>query len=109
MTQLEEEKKLVAEKLMGWDVIKAYPYGEYYMAGQKESISVREWSPQSERKWWDEIWEKMDLDIEGEYHTCLILGLEDLGHKPRGVGWKQYHTAKPSVCWQALIKTLEAK
>jgi len=87
---LEEEKKLVAEKDLVIEKLGILrPFNEYYG-----------WNPQSERKWWDEIWEKMDGSIMLDYIEIL---------RQNGGTIINLHTAKPEVCWKALIKTLEDK
>jgi hypothetical protein len=87
--KLEEEKKLVGEKL---------------------KLTVRwwiNWNPDRNRNLWPEIWEKMnqnqialyivnlwsllDVDDKWDYeHTDLLL----------------VHTTPPEICWKALVKTL---
>jgi len=104
---LNEEKKLVAEKLMGWKVNPEYPS----LYKEKDSISfpLEGWNPQSERKWWDEIWDKMDERKIFDAYLNLILGNED-GHMDYRTDWDAIaicHTAKPEVRWPALIKTLK--
>jgi len=69
------------------------------------------WNPQKNRdgrKWWDEIWEKMD----GETWTKYLKNLEDLliplDTIPirKKLIEKEFHAAKPDICWEALVKTL---
>jgi len=109
---LDGQKKLVAEKLMVWE-IKPHPNTSMnepcIWEGKTALMTVFGWNPQSERKWWDEIWEKMDRKTIIEYKSNLddLLVLENVSLS-NSIEWK-YHTAKPEVCWQALIKTLEAK
>ena len=83
--KLEDEKKLVAE-WMGWNL---------------KYIEDRfDWNPQSERKWWDELFDKIwEQSLDGKYISELV----KMGNFRK---WS-IHTAKPEVCWKALIKTLE--
>lgn len=96
---LEEEKKLVAEKL-----------NISFMITPIIRAPIEEWNPQSERKWWDEIWDKMDKKTMKKYLNTIF----DIHAGPSeqenpdhtGVLFKCFHTAKPETCWKALIKTL---
>lgn len=109
---LEAEKKLVAE-WMGWGCT----LGTEDKSWDAKGIVIlsEEWNPQSERKWWDEIWGKMNwVEVEATVKT-LILWANENRHHPTvpevkydetTICWKML-TTKPSVCWKALIKTLE--
>ena len=65
--KVEDEKKLVAEKLMGWKVGKRPPFPDtvlIYRIGcfPDTNVNVLEpehWNPQTDRNAWDEIWEKL--------------------------------------------------
>ena len=104
---LQKQKKLVAEKLMGGrqpDITDGY-----WLLCNNTPIS--NWNPQTKRKWWDEIWEKMDKQANIRYNYMINLG-EELG--PFAIEFEvdidekyAIHTAKPEVRWKALIKTLE--
>jgi len=118
---LEEQKKLVAEKLMEWLI------DEYDVAGlividfitdkgsesdRGERINIDNWNPQSERKWWDDIWEEMDDEMFEEWitniHSSFVNEWAENDYKPSEPNYKRLiQTAKPDVCWKALIKTLE--
>ncbi len=97
-----EEKKLVAEKLMGWSFIGLFIFKYPKKSDkQKNHPAISSWNPQLERKWWDEIWEREGFPT-GKYYDNLLA----LKPAPREKHiW--LHTAKPEVCWKALIKTLE--
>ena len=98
--KLEEEKKLVA-KFMKYQIIDRLhtknEHGNYIADG-------RPWNPESNREWWDEIWEKMDDEIWEIYshYVSELHGESIIGNFDR-----YYHTAKPEICWKALIRTLE--
>jgi len=111
---LEEEKKLVAEKLMGWRYANEYqqPDGPYwkgfYTDKTKEELHISQWEPNEGRKWWDEIWEKMKSTLIDEYHDVSDIYYDYIRYNERGKpisGW-DLHTAKPETCWKALIKAL---
>ncbi len=103
---IEEEKKLVI-KFMGYTIEEEeVPHG--YGPEHTESIIRNEghkvkrfnsWSPESERKWWDKIWDKMDDEMFEKYHMNIARLFGPLNIR-------EIHTAKPSICWKALIKTL---
>ena len=97
--ELQEEKKLVAEKLMG-DKLTFYE-GEFLLP---TGLPLNKWNPQSERKWWDEIWEKMDDELKDKYMSNLDNIVK--GNHIGPTTWDT-HIAKPEICWKALIKTLE--
>ena len=110
---LEQEKKLVAE-FMGWEVGKKPPFPDtvlIYRIGcfPDTNVNVLEpehWNPQTDRNAWPEIWDKMGRDFKIEYLDYLRLFLlVDKTH----LTLFDYLTASPEVCWQALIKVLEAK
>jgi len=115
---LNEEKKLVVEKLMGWEKGDykggGWPIEYYDDEYHKIGIMLKNWNPQDNeigRRWWDEIWEKMqNLALRGGYVAEL--------EKHFGINMmKRYscnsvlaiHTAKPAICWKALIKTINQK
>ena len=97
--KLEEEKKLVAEKLMGWRYKNLVIHSGKAWVDEDNIIRLfKRWSPQEERKPWDEILPKMRGIVFLEYINELIkLGLKTS---------KDFDTAKPSIRWKALIKTL---
>jgi len=99
---IEDKKKLVVEKLMGWHTFNCHSdQGDFWVWARKDSplvIGKKEWSPQSERKWWDEIWEKMDKDWFLKYIWNLFDEVE---------GIFEIHTAKPEICWKALVETIK--
>ena len=96
---LEDEKRLVATRLMGWEY-----EPEDYNGVVEFSSSVEDWNPQDNERAtneeWQEIWDKMDEFQWGEY----IEQLSEFQTKPGK--WKFLHTAKPEICWAALIKTI---
>ena len=92
---LTKEKKLVAE-WMGWHWNDVWnTICTTLDESPKNAMLIVLWNPQSERNCWDEIWANMTLGIADRYMSNL-----------NGTMWEM-HTAKPEVCWKALIKTLE--
>tara|TARA_R100001244_G_scaffold67422_1_gene55190 strand:- start:676 stop:1053 length:378 start_codon:yes stop_codon:yes gene_type:complete len=125
MNQLEQEKKLVAE-FMGWKIDSYVRDGVYHTdlitnrgsSDQGLRLPIQEWSPQKDRNAWPEIWDMMNWRMIKEYDKNLVQMHYDNAH-PTATGgfgedtelalrWKS-HRAKPEVCWQALIKTLEGE
>jgi len=114
-TEIEKEKKLVIEKLLThWKwLLDTWQEDGGEIAELKigrgrgtSQIDVKNWNPQSERKWWPEIWEKMDAVMIYKYKGEMEGIWENLyGNSIPSPFWF-YHTAKPEVCWKALIKTL---
>ena len=105
---LEEEKKLVAD-WMGWIHVSVSPGDNFfYTSGNiiKDRILVKEWNPQSERKWWDEIWEKIDDKNLSYIYVDKIVELEYVTEISGLPKWWHIHTAKPEICWKALIKAI---
>jgi len=112
---LEEEKELVAEKLgfyfnQTWGTI-CFKMDE----SPKSGLLWEHWKPQSERKWWPDIWDKMGYIEERGYSIGWNDYLNNLSKLLEFdsdlVAEKIYkfHTAKPEICWEALIKTLKDK
>ncbi len=88
-----EEKKMVAEWLKVGFPTKT----------PLETMWFKEWNPQANDcpySEWSEIWGNMDDEVQKKYkyHLSRLVGSWSL--------WL-FHTAKPAICWQALIKTLE--
>jgi len=118
---LEAEKKLVTENLMGWDVkedthtgirIGVLPCLGIFKKDGTPIYLLHVWNPQEERKWWDEIWEKMDKDLWWKWYCNKkeLLGFVDVGLEDLYVEQiRAIDTASPETCWEALIKTLEGK
>jgi len=109
--KLEDEKRLVATRIMDWKYI---PEHDFYLKPLEPStwsspkreespdtIQLGEWNPQEDRNCWDEIWDKMDIQTGLKYLKNLKQYFKD-----DSVEW-DYHTAKPEICWKALIRTLE--
>jgi len=116
--KLEDEKKLVAEKLMGWDIHdNSYRHIDYEYHYHKTKphttqnrVFPKNWNPQSNDcpfSVWDEIWDKLGYNQEFTYSDNLWKLLECDILEPSGHNNMLFHTAKPEVCWKALIKTLE--
>ncbi len=96
-----EEKKMVAT-WMGWEYDK---HADAYLRfNHPRLVCLEFWNPQSERKFWDEIWGQMDEDETQKYCFMLDRHLKDDG-EPYSRVWG-FLTAKPAICWQALIQTL---
>ena len=104
-----EEKKLVATRLMGWEVVEIPVIGFFVQTLlwiPNIIILLDSWKPELERKWWDNIWDKMDDEVYQKYMNNLADLLEvgfNVGDKTRS--WK-FHTAKPETCWKALLQTI---
>jgi len=125
---IDEQKKLVAEKLMGWQI------DEYETAGliiceidfitdrglesdRGERINIDDWNPQDNeiatRKDWDEIHEKiLNWTPKGPLYVHELKKLLNITES------YEYHSythdrallaAKPEIMWEALIKTLEGE
>jgi len=103
---LEEEKKLVAEKL-GFMLGKAHT--GHTTIGVKiflDFIILAAWNPQTQIQWWPEILEKIGKD--GDLRELFIQNLDvflDFTMTEYDSIWNGL-TAKPKICWKALIKTL---
>lgn len=104
----EEQKKLVAEKLMGWEVSDSTMIIKPHIVDR--ILYLDYWNPQDNDKAtckeWYEIFEKMDSEKKFRYifELASILGL----YKTRNSELFTLQSAKPSIRWEALIKTLEA-
>lgn len=102
---LEEEKKLVAEKLMGWKIDPLLDNNHcYFIKLNGDSKYSYNWKPHKDRDCWPEIWEKMNEMVKCEFGNVL----RDI-HRERksyGVIWWIYLTTPPELCWKALIKVL---
>ena len=108
--KLEDEKILVATRLMGWEIKKGGVNSswEWISIADKNGdvrpwLKFEKWKPNEESKWWDEIWGKMDSEIARKYLCELQFRIITVGN------YWEIHTAKPEICWKALVKTLEAK
>jgi len=108
--KIEEEKKLVAEKLMGWEVhvIHSEHHKIYATNPNRVFEDSQFWKPESDRNCWDEIWEKMDDGNNGEFIDNFTNNIEEVFPRSLLMGDWDYLTVKPELCWKALIKTLEA-
>ena len=75
----------------------------------KEHFFLPKWNPQEKREFWDRIWEAMDKKQKTDYILILrdITGSND-EHILLDIFWI-VHTAKPEICWKALIKLLKMK
>jgi hypothetical protein len=101
---------------------KQYPIGsklmvqadELKLVNKKLGLSLPLYSkPWKNRNVWDEIWEKTGSLIANQYFANVLIELgcfvDNLGC-PVNIGYVeayQAHTAKPEICWKALIKTLK--
>ncbi len=108
-----EEKKMVA-RWMGWKLTKGFDERSekscWHVHDKFKNwlfVNIENWNPQSERQFWDEIWDNMDEDFIISYlnnlHALLEVALNGAEHLEHFAN----HTAKPEICWQALIKALE--
>ncbi len=113
---IEDEKKLVATCVMGWKVKGSSMKGHESLMWIESpdcignSWNLSQWMPHIDRKWWDEIWEKMDDEMFKKYRNNLeaIFGITSY-HPYSKTNVKLMHTAKPKLCWKALITTLIGK
>lgn len=101
---LEDEKKLVAENLMGWTLEKQANFNDYNVL-EINMFSLGEWGPQDNEKAtckeWDEIFEAMDGEVWMKYMD-IIVDENNIWNEERFI-----HTVKPAIKWQALLKTLK--
>jgi len=116
--ELNEEKKIVIKKLMGWRIRALFhPDNKTEIEGWRKTVIHEKdcylwnWNPQKDRNCWDEIWDKLHLDetlfmdyigklcsfenVEPEPNTYIIETIFII------------QKAKPSVCWKALVEVLE--
>ena len=112
--ELEKEKKLVAEKLMGWE--KPFPMEKPDMFYK----DLKDWNPQSERKCWPELFGKIDtfekrkrfMDIlSNKLHESIGPTPMNLMGNPTYWMW-EYVTIEENILWESLVeyaKTLEEK
>jgi len=77
----------------------------------KDIININLYNPQDNktgRKWWDEIWEKIGENEQLTNSYIFNLQKSIAGFDSNFM--EQYmwiiHTAKPDICWKALIKTI---
>jgi len=100
-----EEKKLVAEKLMGWYI---QCFGEEYatiLDGKRGANKLFDnWSPQKDPRCWPEIWGKMDENQIQSYCKNIEKSCIDI-ELPYAKEY-HFHTVPPQTRWAALIKTL---
>jgi len=110
---IDDEKKLALKELFGIEVAET---GYYQKVGKpkkgyiKPLLHIRDWNPQDNetgRKWWPKIWEKMSYDMFIIYLGHLRTGLKINHLSNLNLIEISVHTAKPEICWKALIKTLE--
>lgn len=103
--KLEKELRIFAG-FMGWNYASGLVGTHPHRFQGKVTIGPNFDAP-TERKWWSEIWDKMDFEFYVKYDKnltrILFIAVTD--------GFLEYnramHTAKPEVCWSALIKTLK--
>jgi len=126
ISKLEDEKILVAEKLMGWKQFKTGAGDgtfSLHWVFRHNKQPVKDWNPQDDAKAtykeWAEMWEKMDaiqrnqyyrqiLIIERNYDFMAVRKSIEEALSFDSMDMHIMHTVKPSICWKALIKTLEA-
>ncbi len=71
--------------------------------GLNFSIDAKPWK---DRNCWDKIWDNMDKHFRPVYITHLGKLLPEYEEDDYNEPWF-FLTAKPAICWQALIKTIE--
>jgi len=82
-------------------------YDALFKDGKQSQYSLDGWNPHEDRNCWDEIWDALSYEQEKSYSDNLWLllganGMDTLHHNQM-----LFHTAKPELCWEALIKTLQ--
>ena len=112
---LKVEQIFVATKLMRWK--ENGSCGGHPVFENEDGGNIFDWNPQSERKWWGDIWKKLnekfwdkrDNSLKQNYITNLkYLIVMNPMREPQKWEWEfELHAAKPEVCWEALIKTLK--
>lgn len=112
---LEQEKKLAAEKLMGWDVMKA-PHEGMYRTPQMEvngaCRSLGLWNPHKDRNRWPEMFEKMSEEQRRLFIDVLFAQFvserEAKGkHQcPLGKMYWLFLTVPTDALWKTLAKVL---
>ncbi|MCP3682000.1 MAG: hypothetical protein GY861_04850 [bacterium] len=102
---LREEKKMVTE-WMGWKENGTYHAEPVFK--NKEGENVFGWNPQSDRNCWDKIWDNMNEETFAKYLTTVVslMGFDENSSEIFKIACFA-HTAKPAICWRALIKTIE--
>ncbi len=108
MTLLEEKKMVLKWLRKVIDLRWYWPKG-YNKAASKKRIEF--WNPQSNDcpySDWSEIWGNMDEDTFAKYLTTVVslMGFDENSTEIFKIA-RFAHTAKPAICWQALIKTIE--
>ena len=107
---LVEEKKLVAD-FMGWKHIptEMKVTALRYQKKDRTSIYLDQWHINNNElatcKDWDEIWDEMDEDFMEKYLHEVYRNL-NLGIASITLHEKLFHTAKPDLCWKALLQTI---
>ena len=97
---IEEEKKLVSD-WMGWDILGIEDSDDVLLMFDKTGdnfIEMSKWKPNEDRNCWPKIWDRMDSFDFVDYELCL----KELTNGT----FREWHTAKPSVCWDALNQYL---
>lgn len=114
-----EEKKLVAEKLMGWSldgncIYHHFKEPNHCHSSEKHTNDNRihwsKWNPQDNVKskniWWNDIFDNMDSDQKNIYYNRLRVCIPKVKPSEGEIGW-HVHTAKPAIMWEALVSVLE--
>jgi len=108
---LKDEKRLVAEGLMGWKVDFESPQQTMWISyiqrnGEKQYLNMSSWNPQIDRNCWQEIWEKMDGKVMNKYLNKLSNYFDNSFFDSDDDAYRLYHTAPSEVCWKALVEVL---
>jgi len=108
--KLEEEKELVATRLMGWTVEYREHNGKRVLCifdGEVWTQTLFGWSPQSERKWWDELLEKIDgADIWDEFIDEIDAGILSDKIASKRTAMTHGLTIKTELLWAGLVRLL---
>ena len=109
--QLEEEKKLVVVTLKLPNIVFMGGFHQYYLSYEHPWERTK-WDPQDNkvgRRFWDDIWENMDYEMTAIYleHVSDLAPPQITNYNIVYNSRWPVHTARPKICWKALIKTLQ--
>lgn len=112
--KIEEEKRLVAEKLMGWRVDELFPDDPHWRPEiQKQDGTplyyFHNWNPHKDRNRWPEIWDKMTERQRITYIQNLLCVQMDVNEPLSLSEIFDIHTTSPEIYWKALIEVLTEK
>lgn len=107
-----EDKKLIAEKLMGWEVHHDNDNDFDWYSDCGQCIEVESaWNPHRDRNVWPEIWKKIwEKGLQDKY----VEKVDDWFYENQPIEWQGdgqwlIHTAPPEICTKALLKVLKGE